>query len=238
MPADTSRLNIDRDHEGDTLQCRLVHLSIAAGPDAADAHCWHAALSPQPGLGDAPNPCATGKGETEPHCEDYCQVVMNACAAEDKVYDTEAQCLATCTALAPGSASDQQGDTVGCRKTHSYNALLIGVSPHCPHSGPGGAGVCGTDCPAYCRLFKAGCDASFKASFGAGTDATSMCESACVALRGPDPVKNYSVATASAKGANPIACRLLYATKALEHPEQKDMLCKSAAGTADSNCKP
>jgi hypothetical protein len=65
-----------------------------------------------------------------------------------------------------------------------------------------------------------------------------MCESACVALRGPDPVKNYSVATASAKGANPIACRLLYATKALEHPEQKDMLCKSAAGTADSNCKP
>jgi hypothetical protein len=238
MPANVRRISIDVDHEGDTLQCRLVHLTIAAGPGAADAHCWHAALSPRPGPGDAPNPCATGKGETEPHCEDYCQISLNACTGDNKVYETSAQCLATCKQLIAGSASDQTGDTVGCRKTHAYNAIVLKPLPHCPHSGPGGAGICGTDCPAYCRLFKAGCEAAFKDAFGTGADANTQCESACMALRGADPLTSYTVASASAKGANPIACRLLYATRALEHPEQQAMLCKSAAGTVDSNCKP
>jgi hypothetical protein len=238
QPANTSRLNIDRDHEGDSLQCRLVHLSIAAGPGAADAHCWHAAISPKPeALSKAPNPCATEKSQTEPRCDDYCQIVNNACIDDDKVYENRAQCLASCGELVKGDAADSMGDTVGCRKTHAFNALLLGTPPHCPHAGPGGAGICGNDCPAYCRLFKAGCDAAFKDAFGTATDATSKCESACSTLRGPDPLK-YSVAAAGAKNANPIACRLLYATRALEHPDQQATLCKSAAGTPDSSCKP
>ena len=237
LPANTSRYNIDRDHEGDSLQCRLVHLSIASGPGAADAHCWHAALAPKP-LDSAPNPCATEKSETEPRCQDYCQIVTNSCLDDDKVYENKAQCLATCAQLVPGDVSDYSGvDSVGCRKSHAYNALLIAPKPHCSHAGPGGAGLCGTDCPAYCRLFKAGCDAPFKDAFGSGADATSKCESACLTLRGQDAIDNYSVTTASAKGANPIACRLLYATRALEHPDQQATLCKSAAGT-DATCKP
>ena len=226
MSADASRLSVDTDHEGDTLQCRLVHLAIASGPGAAEAHCWHAAIAPRPGPGMAPNPCATGKSETEPHCEDYCQIVMKACTATNKVYENDAQCLAVCKQLTPGTASDLMGvDSVGCRKTHSYNALTIDQIPHCQHAGPGGAGICGTDCPAYCKLLKAGCDASFKDAFGAGTDAVSKCESTCNAQHGE--TLSYSVTTAAAKGANPIACRLLYTARALEHPDQQAVLCKS-----------
>ena len=234
LPSTASRLNVDSDHEGDSLQCRLVHLVIASGPGAADSHCWHAALAPQPGPNMAPNPCATGKNEVEPHCEDYCQIAVNACTGDNKVYENQAQCVAVCKQLVPGMASDYMGDTVGCRKTHAYNALIVSQTPHCPHAGPGGAGPCGNDCPAYCRMFKAGCEASFKDAFGTAADATSKCESACTALHGPDPI-SYSVMSASAKGANPIACRMLHAARALERPADQATLCKSAAG--EGNCK-
>ena len=231
MPAETPRFNIDKDHEGDSLQCRLVHLTIAAGPGAADSHCWHAALAPRPAVQTMQtNPCATGLNETAPHCSDYCHIVDNACDDDKlRVYENDTQCMEVCSKLAPGNVSEQTGDTVGCRKTHAYNALLVAADTHCPHAGPGGAGVCGSDCPAYCKLFRAGCADVFATAFGMANDANSKCETGCRALIGDDPLK-YSVADAKASNGNPLSCRLLNAARALEKPEQAAMFCPNAAG--------
>jgi hypothetical protein len=66
--------------------------------------------------------------------------------------------------------------------------------------------------------------------FGTGSDASSRCESACVTRRGSTPSLGYSVTSAAAANSNPIACGLLYVSKAFEHPEQSSTLCESAAG--------
>lgn len=228
LPANTSRFDVRKDHEQDTLQCRLVHATIAVV--SPEDHCWHAAIAPHAGDDGVPNPCATGLAETAPHCEDYCHVIKGACADADAVYESDAQCMATCQALELGAVSDDAGkDTVGCRKTHAYNALVTQMyGTHCPHSGPGGAGVCGEDCGAYCRLLQRGCAGPFEAEFGQGASAATSCESACQTLRGDSPLR-YAAGSAESD-ANPLACRLLYATRALEKPSQAAEFCPSALG--------
>jgi hypothetical protein len=235
LPSNATRYNVDDDHEGDSLQCRLVHLTIAAA-NAAKDHCWHAALAPRPEArtGDT-NPCSTGENETVPHCSDFCHIVMNACSESDnKVYESPEQCEAVCGKLNLGNVSDASGDSVGCRKTHAYNALIIDADRHCPHAGPGGAAVCGTDCPAYCTLFKAGCKTAFEMAHGTGADANDKCLSECTTAHGVDAV-NYSVASAAARDSNAIACRLLNVARALEKPGEAAKFCASASGQAD--CK-
>jgi hypothetical protein len=227
LPADEPRYNVDRDHEGDTLQCRIVHVTIASIPGNADAHCWHAALAPRPQKSSgAENPCATAKNETAPHCEDYCHIVGSACTGDNKVYENEAQCLAVCKALDPGDVADYEGlDTVGCRKSHAYNALIIETKTHCPHAGPTGAGICGKDCPAYCHLAKAGCADAYKTKFGTGTAADAMCAQSCDAIHDGEPL--YTVSQAAS---TPLACRILAASRALEQPNKAAMFCDAALG--------
>jgi hypothetical protein len=237
QPATTSRYDVNLDHEGDTLQCRLVHLTIASYHDPED-HCWHAWLAPRAlkhadGSKEA-NPCATDKGTTEPRCEDYCQIAMNACTQEHQIYETPAQCLAVCQKLDKGSVIDEAPETVACRKIHAYNALAWGLpSMHCPHAGPGGDLVCGDDCTGYCRLLQAGCaDAFATAHGGMGPDAMQRCTSTCAQRHGRDPL-HYSVASAKGKTSNPVACGLLNAARALERPAEAAALCASAVGGGD-----
>lgn len=232
LPADTTRYDVSEDHEGDTLQCRIVHATIAVG--APEGHCWHAAIAPKPGPGGALNPCSTGISETAPHCEDYCGVVMKTCTAEHAVYETDGQCLAACGAFELGSVADDVGkDTIGCRKTHTYNALVTeDAAKHCPHSGPGGAGVCGDDCNGYCKLLEKGCKSEYEAKFGTGAAAATSCKTQCLAQRGEDPI-HYAVESAES-APNKLACKLLYATRAVEKPGTAGV-CESALG--EGSCK-
>jgi len=184
--ATQTRYNVDLDHEGDTLQCRLVHLTIAADPRDTNDHCWHAALAPRPlvtGDKEMPkrlaNPCATVRDSIEPTCEDYCQIVMNACGGNDQVYESPEQCKAVCQKLDKGKVLDNAPETVACRKIHAYNAVAF-LQPgiHCPHAGPGGDKVCGDDCNAYCTLLQAGCGAAFS-KFGSGVEGLANCAKDC-----------------------------------------------------------
>lgn len=232
LPATASRYNVDADHEGDTLQCRLVHLTIAAQVDA-EGHCWHAALAPRPQEGQA-NPCATGYHEEAPRCEDYCQIVMAACPQDQQVYESKRQCLAVCDVLPKGNVgSPAQGDdSVACRKIHAYNAAMYAdPATHCPHAGPGGGQVCGDDCPAYCTMLEAGCEAEFRASYGEGAAGLSSCQNACGERRSSEHL-DYNVADADAPAADPVACGLLYAARALQDRANAVSHCASAMGGA------
>ena len=238
LPATASRYNVDGDHEGDTLQCRLVHLTIAAQVDAA-GHCWHAAMTPLPLDGQA-NPCATGVNEKAPHCEDYCHIAMTACTGDHSVYESERQCLAVCAVLNKGNVADaaQQNDSVACRKVHAYNAVMhADQATHCPHAGPGGAQVCGDDCPAYCTMLQAGCGEEFTEAFGDTRDAAGNCESDCNQRKGPERL-SFDVESAPAAESNPIACGLLHAARALDDPKGAPTHCENAMGRGECTRAP
>jgi hypothetical protein len=174
-----------KDYEGgDTLQCRLVHLTSAAAAPAT--HCSHARIA-FPDLHCRPTEGTVPEGRlTSTTCDDYCKLVQHACTGDRQVYEDDEQCLDVChafsdraepgvvtledpTAFASVAAADRktytdnEGNTIACRYYHTQNAISIGVA-HCAHAGPGGDGHCGNkevgNCDSYCDLLSAVCPAS------------------------------------------------------------------------------
>jgi hypothetical protein len=177
---------------GDTIQCRLAHLTAAAvakreaNADETKLHCEHASL--RASLGDRPY-CDLPKA-SEPNCTDYCKLVDQACDA-NPVYASIADCEAFCKTLPPGKNTNDDGvqdstsNTLACRRWHAYFAFDDAAATHCPHAGPSGDGHCGMPiCAAYCSMLEQGsCKERFKTEFpGAGGKDT--CVSACKTLTG------------------------------------------------------
>ncbi len=218
---DTHGFDVNTNYYGDTLQCRFVHTS-AATLDASE-HCPHAALP-------ATGPCL-GMDPTMvvPDCTSFCQLETTECTGALQQYDTVAQCMDVCGALDKGTADDESGNTVACRKYHSYNALLD-PNTHCPHTGPGGDGHCGSvalpdsgstgNCESYCTLFASACASDFSATF----KDQATCDAACAMLDGAGPNSGYSIAASG----NNVQCRLLHTARAFEDPTE----CAAAQGAA------
>ncbi|MCY1057477.1 hypothetical protein [Nannocystis sp. SCPEA4] len=118
------------DVDGDTLGCRLYHVTVASTVDA-DVHCPHA----------SPNGSGVCVAADAPTCADYCTDYLANCTDDLNSYNDEADCLDQCGHWYPGTAADTVGDTVGCRLYHA-GVALTDAETHCPHAGPGGAGVC------------------------------------------------------------------------------------------------
>ena len=146
------------------------------------------------------------------------------CQDDFAVYESEEQCQALCKHFAIGENSDTKGqNTLGCRKYHTYNAMNDPVT-HCPHLGPGGAGVCGDpmtgNCDSYCRISKLACGTEFDATFSSDED----CLAQCAEL---DPGGKFSVAQAQLEPAA-LGCRFL----ALSRAAEDDKLCPAVFGAA------
>jgi hypothetical protein len=185
----------DYSEPDDTIQCRLAHLTAAAVAKQAAAtgpadqrmaeagnrtlHCTHSAIRP-PLNGteycDLPD-------KTDPRCDDYCNVIMYACASHP-VYDSPEQCQAVCGKGFPASdpnmpvTSDSTTNTLACRRRHAYYALTDNAEMHCPHAGPSGDGHCGPPvCTTYCSMLKLGCGKQYKTHFPMGdADCEQQCE--------------------------------------------------------------
>ena len=216
-----STFDVVEHHEGDLLQCRLVHVSSAA--EGPEAHCWHSEIAPR-SLMDVGtrNPCTYDHGEM-PRCEDYCRLNLAACAEDHAGYEDEEQCLAVCEHIPPGDGGDEGGqDTVGCRIAHSHNAF-DDASIHCPHAGPAGAEPCGNgnNCEGYCRTVQAACGQGFESAF----DSPEACKTACEMLNGAQD--GYSVSLGR-QGGDTYACRMLHAARAFAD----DAHCAAALGAA------
>lgn len=198
---------------GDTLGCRLYYATRSLEDPATN--CESAGLRPVGAcLGDPQQP---------PPCANFCRAVKVACAGNLQVYDNDeadTQCEAVCAATPPGKKTDLGSqDTVGCRTSHAYNALLVNASAHCPHIGPTGSNVCGDmmlgNCGAYCRLAQKACGAQFDATFDGDMQ---TCVDACLGMQGADQ-KAYSVA--SAQSGNSVQCRAYHAAVALTRAVDK-----------------
>ena len=230
------------DYEGDTLQCRLAHTSSAT-IDPAE-HCVHAQLQAQ-AQAKPPGPCIDDPKKVMPDCTSYCQLEMTECQGDEKIYESLAQCKAVCNALPKGSVADIKENTVGCRKYHSYNAL-VDAPTHCPHTGPGGDGHCGStdapgpdkvtgNCESYCILLAAACDSSKPGldaadSFQGKFASQAACQEACGEIDGAAPNSGYTLATLP-EGDN-LQCRLLHVSRALSDAINE---CSSALGGAPCN---
>jgi hypothetical protein len=218
--ATASAFGEKRHHDGDSVQCRLVHVSNASA--SPSTHCWHAALAPKPDeKTEAHNPCADEPG-VEPRCRDYCKLIAVACQGDLAVYEPGEQCEKACEALDPGDSTQQVGvNSIGCRRNHTYNAMLGGADKHCTHAGPAGEGVCGDNCESYCTLLKAACGDDFT------TD--DECVEECQTLDGSAPMSPYAIN--DIEDGNNFQCRLRAAVRAFVDPKE----CESAIGSG--NCQ-
>jgi len=252
--------NLTKDHDGNTVQCRLVHVSNSTVGGKA-THCGHAKLStPTEYCKDLPaDDDGTGGGAasadpdiiTEARPQDYCRVVTVACGEGDYAqYESQKQCEALAPYLTQGVLGDQTDDTLACRLYHSYNSLCD-ESSHCPHAGPGGEGHCGeptsdtvnhvedVKCIAYCRLAKGVCEKQYDSADGFDGD-DDKCLEDCKTLvdhavveAGPDTPTRYRVSYAKTPGT--LACRLLAVSRAAENGKNGS-LCDTLAVFGKAGC--
>lgn len=219
---DQNSYNLSDDHGGDTIECRLVH-TASATVDPVE-HCKHGPIV-------LPAEWCVNDPEQPPTCQEYCQIELAACRGDVAQYESKQQCLDVCEALDPGVNSDVDGNTVGCRRYHSFNSTL-GADNHCPHSGPTGDGHCGDastleqatgrtgNCESYCQLVEAACPAEFAAELTNADD----CMQTCIGLDEADRDTRYTVA--SAKNSTGLKCRVLHAVRAFQDAEA----CGAAVG--------
>lgn len=210
---DDLSLSSEADHEGDTIQCRLVHLSAAT--TEPKSHCQHARLA-------KPSAYCTDEALPTPHplsCDDYCKLVTNVCSGSNAVYENAEQCKAVCKYFPVGEPGDTTLDTLACRKYHVNNAIAAPAA-HCAHASPGGDGHCGDatvgNCTSYCSLLNQLCQLDFAAAF---TDEQACIED-CSGLSDSASDSFYSVEKALHPGATPqpFACRLLALSRAAVTP--------------------
>jgi hypothetical protein len=242
---DRGAFNLTDDHEGNTLQCRLLHLTNASLDP--ETHCGHANLStPSAYCNDLPESYEGegGASSTEhsdlrpdgPTCKDYCHVETAACGTTQ--YESEKQCLALCPYFEVGEIADTTQDSLGCRLYHSYNSLC-GAEKHCPHAGPGGEGHCGTaetdKCAAYCHLAKGVCGDEYAEKFGTGDAGDVECAKDCAKLDDSGPAEEGPTRynTEFAATPNTLACRFLAVSRAAENKA----LCSELSVVGEGDCK-
>ena len=217
---DSNRYDATLDHAGDTVQCRLVHLSSATVEP--EPHCGHAGLH-------ATLWCV----DEEPSCEAYCRITQAACQGDRAVYRSESECEAACALLDLGATDDDIQDTVGCRTWHAKSALFD-PDNHCSHAGPTGDGHCGIDsdagfaaCAPYCRVVEAACPEHFAEVWDSSDECLESCNESDEAF-GAAADQRYAVASAETSGAT-LGCRVAYAVGLLTQPDDPE-LCPMAFG--------
>jgi hypothetical protein len=217
---DRGDFDLETDGTGDTIQCRLEHVSNANITPAT--HCPHAAI--------ASSDYCIAPQKDPPDCAEFCRFNAAGCSGDLAAYESNAQCLAVCAALPPGTNGDREENTMGCRHWHTFNAL-IDPDSHCQHTAPGGDGHCGLDeagktgnCVAYCILAERACKTiGFDAKYASQAACQLDCSSQPDAF-GAKHDSKYNLAAAAT--GNTLQCRLLHASRALTDVSE----CLSALG--------
>ena len=152
----------------------------------------------------------SGGGAASMACVTYCDAIMSACTAGDQQYTNKANCLNSCKAIPPGMMGDKSGNTLACRTYHSGLAAMAGnAKTHCPHAGPGGDGVCGSNCEGYCQIATMYCtDANMAKVY----DSSMACMTDC-ATRKTDIKYNIAI-----DAGNEVACLLYHVQEASSAP--------------------
>jgi hypothetical protein len=180
------------------------------------------------GAGGSAGNAGSSSAAEEPLCVRYCRTVAANCTEDYRQYASEDTCLAVCASLEPGApfaaTANPSGNTVECRLARAVLAARTGEPvDYCFSAGPGGGGVCGNDCEAYCDIMTDTCE-----ELGGRED----CLSACQLI--PDrsaPPESLLFSTAVQAG-DSLQCRLFHVSAATVDPVGH---CVHAAGMAVCN---
>ncbi len=140
-----------------------------------------------------------------PSCTDYCTTIAANCTAANLMYASTGECMATCGRFTPGTVGMMSGNTAGCRLYHAGAAAgsVGNANTHCRHGGPGGDGLCGSNCEGFCTIVLGSCTGNNEQYGGS----MSTCMTECGAFN------STRLYVANAQGNN-FACRLYHATAA------------------------
>ena len=179
-----------------------------------------------------PNASATGSASL---CNTYCDTVMNNCKDPDYVYASRDACTGVCQAFVQlnlvGDPQQAIGNTLNCRLKQATAAGPTGEpAQYCPSAGPGGNGVCGSNCEGYCYLMMQICPAEF------ATDQFQNSLSYCLAQCANIPVLDAGF-DADQQSGNTINCRLYHVSAAAAAAvagldDQTALHCTHAAGAS------
>jgi hypothetical protein len=140
-----------------------------------------------------------------PKCTDYCASIAAACTDHNQEYPHDLACFVSCAALPRDAA--MSGNHLGCRITHAGLAVGDPVT-HCPHAGPAGDGVCGTNCESFCSIAASVCPTVYQQFLP-------DCATACNAFPG---VSAHYTQELGAAGGDTFACRMYRLTLAALNP--------------------
>lgn len=140
-------------------------------------------------------------------CAQYCGLIDDHCEGEVAQFSGVALCESACAQMPQGDADDELGNSVACR---SFHAVLAAEGPaeHCPHAGPAGDGICGSECESFCSLAQNTCPGELS-PFANTEDCLSQCEAF------PNDVEYF----ADVPDGDSYACRLRHLTLATLQPE-------------------
>jgi hypothetical protein len=118
--------------------------------------------SPTGGAGTGSTTGGAGMGASAAVCTTYCQAVQAACTGANAQYKDMADCMKACSYLPAGTATDDTGNSVGCRTNHAAAAAkqTMAVKTECWAAGPLGYGTCGSECEAFCSMATGFCSAA------------------------------------------------------------------------------
>ncbi len=161
--------------------------------------------------GSTPEPMTT--------CERYCQTVTQTCTGQFAQYTTHDTCLGVCQLLPEGNEGDTSGNSVSCRLNAAGQAPLE-PSFYCPVAGPGGNGVCGTNCEGLCSVVETLCSEELV------NEQITDCEAVCLTL--PDDGLFSVAPEAEFYEGKHVQCRLYHASNATAGDTEKH--CQHALG--------
>ncbi|HEY0466783.1 MAG TPA: hypothetical protein VGC79_21400, partial [Polyangiaceae bacterium] len=169
-------------------------------------------------------------------CNEYCDSMFNECTGPNKQYDDPQTCLESCLLLDKNAdySTAKEGNTIACRLSRLSDAANSGPAvtdraASCAQAGPGGGSSCTAvpklpDCEGYCSLYVVACGGESSnpfAGLGLGLDIDNAgdqngCIDKCNAVV---PMSgDYNAQSAKSSG-DTLACRLYFATKAVEDPK-------------------
>jgi hypothetical protein len=136
--------------------------------------------------------------------------VITECTGEFAVYVRLENCLAVCKALPVGAPDDTTGNSVYCRLRAARSAATE-LPFYCPAAGPGGNGVCGTNCEGLCQLADQLCDGPNQQFADAAA-----CFRECLAL---SDLGGFTTSSTASQYMGPhVQCRLFHASNAALDP--------------------
>lgn len=95
-------------------------------------------------------------------CEAYCETIQSVCAGNNLQFSSTDACIGLCSTYPVGTLDDESGNTLGCRihVLETSQAMIEGSD--CAAAGPGGDGVCGSNCESFCTSMVTVCPQSFE----------------------------------------------------------------------------